>query len=100
MTPPAIEPLLAQTEWLRRLARHLAGDGGDDVAQEVWLAAHQSPPDPQRPPRPWLAQVLRNLVHAGRRNEGRRTRRERAFQHTLPDRTAAVDEAYERVELL
>src|SRR5256885_15964002 len=94
-----IEALLGQTDWLRGLARHLAGEGGDDAAQDVWLAAHQAPPDPGRPVRPWLAQVLRNVVHARRRNDARRERRQRVYQQGLPEHATAVDDVYERVEL-
>jgi RNA polymerase sigma-70 factor (ECF subfamily) len=96
-----LEDLLGQRVWLGRLARHLAGQEseGDDLAQEAWLTVHRNPPDPARPPRPWLAQVLRNLVHTRRRNDQRRARRERDFQGAGPDRAAAVDEIYDRVEL-
>src|SRR3954453_17475269 len=97
--PLGIEQLLGQTEWLRALARHLAGEAGDDLAQEGWVAAQLAPPAPTRPPRPWLARVLRNLLHTRRRNDGRRGRRQRAYQRERPDRAAAVDEVYERVEL-
>jgi RNA polymerase sigma factor (sigma-70 family) len=94
-----IERLLDQADWLRRLARHLAGDAGDDLAQDVWLAAQRSPPDPGRPPRPWLATVLRNLAHIRHRNERRRTEREQQYQDAAPREVAAADDAYERAEL-
>jgi DNA-directed RNA polymerase specialized sigma24 family protein len=89
-----IETLLGQRDWLRRLAWHLAGQesDGEDLAQDAWLAVHRSPPDPGRPPRPWLAQVMRNLIQSRRRDRNRRLRRERAYQEARPDRTASVDE--------
>jgi RNA polymerase sigma-70 factor (ECF subfamily) len=95
----SVDELLGHAEWLQRLARHLAGDAGDDLAQDVWLAAHRSPPEAGRPARPWLAQVLRNLARTRRRDGTRRARREQDYQHSAPERAAAVDEVYERVEL-
>src|SRR5688572_9187194 len=97
--PIQLEELLLHADWLRRLARHLAGDGGEDLAQDVWLTARRSPPDEARTARPWLAQVLHNLAHTRRRDAARRAQRERDFHAVLPDRTAAVDEVYGRLEL-
>jgi RNA polymerase sigma-70 factor (ECF subfamily) len=96
-----LEDLLGQREWLRRLARHLAGQPseGDDLAQDAWLAVQRTPPDPERSARPWLAQVLRNLLRTRRRDQARRARRERAYHQQGPQRTAAVDEVYERLQL-
>jgi RNA polymerase sigma factor (sigma-70 family) len=94
-----IDELLAHKEWVSRLAHRLAGPAGDDVAQDLWVAALRSPPDGQRPARPWLAEVLRNLVRLRRRGEGRRLHRERAAEALRPDHVEAVDEVYERVEL-
>ena len=94
-----IEELLGHADWLQRLARHLVGADADDLAQEVWLAAHRRGPDPGRPARPWLSGVLRNLGHARRRDEGRRLRRERAYQDTLPSQVSSIDAAYERLAL-
>ncbi len=95
-----LEDLLAHSDWLTRLARRLTGgDDADDVVQEAWLAARRSPPDPDRPARPWLQGVLRNLVRARWQSDRRRRRREQAQLLLLPDREAAVDTLYERVEL-
>jgi RNA polymerase sigma-70 factor (ECF subfamily) len=94
-----IEDLLAEGEWLRRLAYHLAGEAADDVLQDTWLAAQTSLPDPSRPPRPWLARILKNLLYTRRRNDARRAGREREYQALAPERGAAVDEVYERAEL-
>ncbi len=81
-----IESLLAHREWLHRLAAHLVRDTSvaDDLVQETWAAALRSPPDPNRPPRPWLAEVLRNLVRMRARGQ---TRARAAFA------TDAVDAA-------
>jgi RNA polymerase sigma factor (sigma-70 family) len=74
------ETLVAHAEWLRRLAVYLLHDEveADDVVQETWEAALRSPPDPARPMRPWLAQVVRNAVHSTRRASARRSTREAA----------------------
>lgn len=65
-----IEDLLANADWLRRLATHVVhGPDEDDIVQETWLAALRSPPDGDRPPRPWLAEVLRNFARKRARAE-------------------------------
>jgi DNA-directed RNA polymerase specialized sigma24 family protein len=45
----SIEELLTRSDWVRRLARHLAGDEADDIVQDAWVAAWRSPPDEDRP---------------------------------------------------
>jgi RNA polymerase sigma factor (sigma-70 family) len=94
-----VEELLGQADWLRRLARHLVGEAGEDMAQEVWLAAHRAGPDRGRPARPWLSRVLRNISQARRRDEGRRLRHEQAYQDTLALDVSPVDVVYERLQL-
>jgi RNA polymerase sigma factor (sigma-70 family) len=95
-----LEELLTHSDWLGRLAHRLAGAAeADDAVQETWLAAQRSPPDPERPPRPWLAGVLRNFLRARWQSDRRRQRRERAQAELAPDREAAVDALYERVEM-
>ena len=66
---------------------------------EVWLAAHRAGPDPDRPARPWLAGVLRNVSRTWRRNEARRVLRDRQFQDSLPNDAPGADATYERLEL-
>jgi len=75
-----IQQLLAHAEWLRGLARHLVRDDADaaDVVQQTWAAALRAPPDPGRPARPWLAQVLRNFVRKNLRAARNRGARELA----------------------
>ncbi len=72
MAPDDPRDLLAHAGWLRRLAVSLVGAGGgaDDLVQETWLAALRSPPRREGPLRPWLAQVLRNLVRMRARHGG------------------------------
>ncbi len=74
------EELLAQAGWLGALARTLVADPGeaDDLVQETWLAALKRPPMGDRPLRPWLARVARNLARMRRRSEGARGERERS----------------------
>jgi RNA polymerase sigma factor (sigma-70 family) len=69
--------LLADAAWLRRLASSLVGESdADDVVQESWIAAWRKRPDEDRPIRPWLARVVRDLAAMRRRSEQRRHMRE------------------------
>lgn len=83
-SPFPIEPevLLAQTGWVRALARRLVQDEAqaEDVVQETLLAALKSPPEdattePQL--RAWLRRVVRNLAALSGRRARRRRKRER-----------------------
>jgi RNA polymerase sigma factor (sigma-70 family) len=76
--PLTAEMLAAHGEWLRRLAAYLLHDGpdADDVVQATWEAALRSPPETDRPARPWLAQVLRNAIRSTGRASSRRSARE------------------------
>jgi RNA polymerase sigma factor (sigma-70 family) len=100
-TNPALtaEMLLAHGEWLRRLAAHLLRDAPDaeDLVQDSWEAALRSPPDPARPVRPWLAQVLRNAVQSRRRGSVRRAARERAA--VVDSDATSPEELLERARL-
>ena len=73
-----LDELLAHASWLRRLARQLVKQqmDVDDLAQETWAATLRRPPGKGRPPRPWLAEVMRNLVRMRMRGERRRRARE------------------------
>ncbi len=95
------EALLAESGWLRRLARRLARDPAlaDDVVQDTWLAALErgSQPRDARGLRGWLATVARNLALRAGRREAARPGIERAAA-----RREAVEggqEAVERVQL-
>jgi len=98
MSPPThaeLQKLLAQREWLGRLARRLLGDGpdADDLAQETLARALQSPTPRTRS---WLAAVARNLSFEFRRSDAHRRAREKDSA-----RSEAVDEveALERAAL-
>jgi RNA polymerase sigma-70 factor (ECF subfamily) len=80
MPPPALDPslLLEHVNWLRALALALVHDPdrAEDLTQETYLRALESPPPQQRSLRAWLATVLRNLWRQEHRLEGRRRARE------------------------
>lgn len=91
--------LLAHGDWLRQLARGLTGaSAADDAVQDTWVAALRSPPDADRPARPWLARVLGNAVRMRHRGEGRRARHEHAAAALEPTAAAGPDAALGRAE--
>gem|GEM_PF-3066963 len=65
-------------EFVSRLSRLLVYDrtGSDDIAQETWLAALKSPPQDNRPIRPWLKKVVLNFARKQHRDESRRKKNE------------------------
>ena len=105
--PDDLEALLLHADWLRRLATCLVHDGAeaDDLVQETWMAALRSPPEAGRPPRPWLARVVRNVVLMRQRSAGRRHAREREVPAagmaagTVNAGTVSADVVLERLEL-
>src|SRR5262245_23643320 len=81
--PSRIDPasLYEHGAWLRALAARLAGsDAADDLVQDAFEAALRRAPDGDRPLRPWLAQVVRNLATLRRRGRARVARREAAAE--------------------
>ncbi|NUP98054.1 MAG: hypothetical protein HUU28_18000, partial [Planctomycetaceae bacterium] len=60
----AVEELLAESDWVRRLARALVSDpdAAEDVAQQALVAALERPPKADRPLRPWLRVVVENFA--------------------------------------
>jgi RNA polymerase sigma factor (sigma-70 family) len=95
-----LDELLGQSDWLARLAVHLAGpEHADDALQDTWLAARLSAPERGRSPRPWLAAVLRNQIRARWQRDTRRRRREEAAALLAADCEAAVDAVHERLEM-
>ncbi len=91
--------LLANQDFVRRLARQLANDEaeGDDLMQEAWVAALERPPARASGLRAWLARVLRNRAALGLRRRARRARREIACAR--PESQPDTVELVERVEL-
>ena len=90
--------ILEHTEALRRLAHVLVRDASraDDALQETLLRALQSPPRQAATTRPWLKQVMRNVVRKEHRRDTRRVARELA----TPERASPEppDKALVRVE--
>ena len=97
----SIDDLLAHAGWLRRLARHLVRDAdlAEDVTQETWVSATRAPPERGRPARPWLAQVLRNVVRMRARSERQRRRWESAGDGAVLAAVSSPQAAQERLEL-
>lgn len=93
-----VEAYLEHAAWVRRLARDLVRDAGvaEDLAQETWLAFLRATPDRQRPLRPWLSRVLRNLAATRVGRDARRRGREetvaREEAEVGPDLVARAEE--------
>ncbi|HKE01886.1 MAG TPA: sigma-70 family RNA polymerase sigma factor [Planctomycetota bacterium] len=96
-SPANLDALLAHADWLRALARRLVGDAdlAEDLTQSAWVAALERPPAHGRPPRRWLAAVLRARAFDLRRRASRVLRREAAAA-----RNEAQPSALEVVERL
>ena len=97
----SLQQLLADGAWLERLALRLArhDDDARDAVQDTWAAVLRSPPDRNRPPGPWLASVLRHLVHRQRRQRRRRQVREYQATAFVSQTTEPASDLLERVEL-
>jgi RNA polymerase sigma-70 factor (ECF subfamily) len=93
-----VEELLRHAAWMRRLAGTLVRDRAlaDDLAQETWVQALQHPPRAGETVRPWLGEVLRNVLRGRLRSEKRRDAREQASD-TLP--APSAEELVGSVEL-
>lgn len=104
LTPThSIHSLLAHTDWLRALARQLVADASrvEDVVQETWLAALQSPPRDPHAIRPWLARVARRLAgKQGIRERARSAREQRVARPELALSTAEVVERAQTQQML
>jgi RNA polymerase sigma factor (sigma-70 family) len=94
---PDLESLLAQRPRLRVLARRLLADehGAEDVLQEAWLAALESPPRDVRALGAWMHQVVRRLALRRRRSEQRL--REREQRAARPEGVFGEGEVAERL---
>ncbi len=98
--PVDIGTLLAEAPWLARLARSVSGNAAeaDDIVQEAYAAALRSPPDTDRPIRPWLRRVVVNLARMRHRTRTRRAANEPVVETASePVRTPA--ELLERAQL-
>lgn len=72
------DELLAHAGWVRSLARRLVADqaSADDLVQETWLRALQSPPKSGHSTSGWLARVAQNVRRRQWRTDARRVERE------------------------
>lgn len=77
---PTVEALLAEREWIERIARRIARDAAtaDDVAQEAWRRGLASPPVRLTSPRGWIRALVTSAARDLHRGESRRAARERA----------------------
>jgi len=118
--PVVAEDLLKHAAFVRALAKSLLLDphAADDVVQETWLTALESPPRHARNLRGWLARVVsRHVFRRARAEARRRTREDAAFrdraappaddsaaraeaQRRLAEAVAALGEPYLEVVLL
>lgn len=73
---PVVDSLLVHASFVQRLARGLAGQDGDDLAQDTWVQALAADPTDLRRERSWLATVAANLWRNHRRSAARRQQRE------------------------
>ncbi len=84
--PTTPDSLLAETDWLRRLARELVGDShaAEDLAQETVLAALTAKSPDHAGIRTWLRGIARNLAAFRYRSEYRRQHHERGAAVSAP----------------
>ncbi|MEW6743614.1 MAG: RNA polymerase sigma factor [Planctomycetota bacterium] len=94
-----LDILLAQSQWVRRLARSLVlGESQvDDAVQQTWLNVLGHPPRHATGLRAWLATVLRNVVRRRRIVEGRRAGIEQAA--ATPEAQPSAAAIAQKVEL-
>ena len=88
---PSDAVLLAEIEWIRRLARVLVADRdlADDLVQETCAVALERRSEPPARLRPWLAAVLHNALRQHRRAAGRRRFRVALRRGTSARRSSA-----------
>jgi RNA polymerase sigma-70 factor (ECF subfamily) len=99
-TDVTVEALLREARWAQRLATALVGaEHGPDLAQDGFIAALRSRPDTERPLRPWLARVVRNLARNRKRDDQRREARHAAAAADTAARPATPEDLLERMEL-
>jgi RNA polymerase sigma-70 factor (ECF subfamily) len=93
-TPTSASPeeLLAQVEWVRRLAAALVGrDDADEVVQQTYLQALAKPPSGISNLRGWFTTVARNVARRRIRSDVRRAKHESIA--AAPQQTPVPDPA-------
>ena len=98
-----VERLLAESDWLRGLARRLVRDAhaADDLVQDTLVAAIQSGPTevPYGGLRAWLATVARNFARRGHRDAALRRRHETQAARANREASEAAAPELERMRL-
>lgn len=99
MQENAPEIPLSDVAWLSRIARTLTRDEAlaDDLAQDVWMIARETPPPDGEIKRSWLARVLQRRHLRSIRSGERRERRE--MMASRDEGTSSTSELVERAEL-
>jgi len=96
-----LDSLDEHREFVRGVVRRLLRDeqGVEDVLQDTWMAALESPPRDRGALRGWLARVGRNFAISRLRGDARRARRERAAARAeaLPAESASRLEQHRMV---
>jgi len=95
-----LEQLFLHGAWLRRFSCALVHDEdlGDDLSQDTFVKAWQSPPPADAQPRSWLARVAQNRARDLHRSDVRRRKREQE-QDEGTEPTQTPEELLGRVEL-
>ncbi len=96
------QTLLAQREWVRRVARALAADANaaDDLEQDLWVGLLERPPRPRSSLRGWIAAALRHRLLNVKRADARRARHELAASRAeavVPRQVVEEADAHRRV---
>lgn len=94
--------LLAQREWVQRLARGLVADvhAADDVAQQALTSALARPPRHASNLRSWLGSLVRSRARDAARAQTRRQRREVEASCMARESGPTPEQALERAELV
>ena len=96
----SVEDLLQHADWIRGIARELLDDKSlaEDVVQEVWRAALQSPLRKSRAAPAWLSKVVRSIVYRENRRLRQRPKREETHESLRQQQITLPDEALARFE--
>lgn len=99
MTDRTPELSAADVAWLTALARSLTSSwpDADDLVQETWMAARNSPPRDGEVRRQWMTRVLQRFHLRALRTDRRRVRREGEASHS--EAVPSTSELVERAEL-
>ncbi len=99
MPPPDLDRLLADTAFVRRIARSLVRDpdAAEDLAQDALVVALERPPHAGTSLRGWIATVVRSLAVDRARSASARLRREASAP--APEPAPGPDEIATRLDL-